>query len=338
MIASSENKAGITPIELARLIVTSCAWATSYPTRWDAGRTRVRDDAIAELRHSVTALPSLEESGSPSDTTNMWNERRREIRRYLLSRDPSALLTWTPIVRSMTFGLLPWIREEFRALHCSGQWETRWRDALRENWSGLPMPSHVYPSSSGTLIHHAYHVHRFESATGRAIGDFAEIVEFGGGYGSMARLVARLGFLGRYHIHDLPEFSVIQRFYLRLVRSEIGEGEIADTLSRITFSSHREDASSLEDREGRTLFLAIWSLGETPIWLREEWLPTLARFRFFLIGFHDRFEDIDNLAWFKDLVATRLDVKWRFEPIRHRTESLHYLIGFPASGSWDRKL
>ncbi len=338
MIPNSESKAGITPIELARLIVTSCAWAGHSPARWVAGRKGTRDEAIAELRRSVAALSSLEETGSPSDTSNVWSQRRREIRHYLLSRDPSALLTWTPIVRSMTFGRLPWISAEFRALRHSGQWEARWRDALGENRAGLPMPSHVYPFSSGTLIHHAYHVHRFESATGRAIGDFTEIVEFGGGYGSMARLVARLGFRGRYHIHDLPEFSAVQRFYLRLVRSEIGEGEIADTLSRITFSPLREDASPSEDQEGGTLFLATWSLAETPIWLREEWRPTLARFRFFLIGFRDRFEDIDNLAWFKDLAATRLDMEWRFEPIRHRRENQYYLIGSPASGSGDCSL
>jgi len=140
---------------------------------------------------------------------------------------------------------------------------------------------------------------------------------------------------GRYHIHDLPELSAVQRFYLRLVRSEIGESAIADTLARVTFSSRREDASPSDDRGDGTLFLATWSLGETPIWLREQWRPILARFRFFLIGFHDRFEDIDNLTWFKDLAATRLDVRWRFEPIRRGGEPAHYLIGSPAPGYGD---
>jgi hypothetical protein len=192
------------------------------------------------------------------------------------------------------------------------------------------MPSHVYPLSSGTLIHHTYHLHRFESVTGRSINDLTHIVEFGGGYGSMARLVARLGFRGHYHIHDLPEFSALQRFYLRMVQSEIDAAEIADSLGRITFSSRREDASPVSDRQGGTLFLATWSLGETPISLREEWRSTLARFSFFLIGFRTRFEDIDNLAWFRELATTRSDVEWRFEPIRHRKQNEFYLIGSPA--------
>ena len=192
------------------------------------------------------------------------------------------------------------------------------------------MPSCVYFVSSGTLIHHAYHVHRFESATGRSIDDLTNIMEFGGGYGSMARLVARLGFRGHYHIHDLPEFSALQRFYLRLVHSEIDAPEITDSLGRISFSSRREDASPFDETKGESLFLATWSLGETPIWLREDWLPALAKFSFFLIGFRKRFEDIDNWAWFRELASTRSDIKWRFESIPHRGESEFYLIGSPA--------
>ena len=323
------SKTALTPIELARMFVASCAWARRSPSRWGRASTGTCDEAVAELRRGVASSPSLDEPSRANDTTDMWSQRRREVRHMLLSRDPTTFLTWTPLVRSMTFGLSPWIRAEFRALRRSGQWEARWRDALRENRAGLPMPSHVYPRTSGTLIHHAYHLHRFERTTGRTIATFTGIVEFGGGYGSMARLVARLGFRGRYHIHDLPEFSALQRFYLRSVRAEIGEGELADALSRITCSSHREDTAPSAVQQDSAVFLATWSLGETPLWLREEWRPTLARFRYFLIGFHDRFENIDNRTWFEDLAASRRDVEWTFEPVEHRDGQIHYLFGVP---------
>lgn len=328
MRPSSERKA-MTPLELARLIVASCSWLGRPPAQSGRLRTAARNAVIGELRRSIAALPPLARTTDSRDTTKHWNQRRREIRQYILTRNPSAFLTWTPIVRSMTFGMLSWIRAEFEALRHSGQWNPRWRDALRENRAGLPMPSHVYPASSGTLIHHAYHVHRFEKVTGQSIDNLTNIVEFGGGYGSMARLFARLGFHGHYHIHDLPEFSALQSFYLRLVHSEIGTPEIVDSLCRITFSSRREDASPFDDRKGGSLFLATWSLGETPIWLREEWLPTIARFSFFLIGYRKRFENIDNLGWFRELARTRSDIEWRFETIPHR-EDEHYLIGSPV--------
>lgn len=326
----SSNQARITPIELARLFTASSAWTVRSAANWGKGATETRADAIAELRRSVAALPPLETSQVNSDTSHTWNQRRREVRRYLISRDPSAMLTWTPIVRTMTFGFLPWLRAEFNALSRAAGWKTRWRDALHENRAGLPMPSHVYLPSSGTLIHHAYHLHRFTRMTGEAITDFQEIIEFGGGYGSMARLITRLGFRGRYHIHDLPEFSALQRFYLRSVRAEVGEGETADALSRISYSSQMQDAAPTAGSRGRSLFIATWSLGETPTGLREEWLVNLARFRFFLIGFRARFEEIDNLKWFNEFAGTRPDVEWRLEPIRHRGAEQYYLFGTPS--------
>ena len=190
------------------------------------------------------------------------------------------------------------------------------------------MPSHIHPRTSGTLIHHAYHLHRFETATGRSIADSAEIVEFGGGYGSMARLVARLGFRGRYHIYDLLEFSALQMFYLRSVRAEIRESELADALSRVT-SSERPERASPSGGEEEAVFLATWSFSETPLGLREVWRPALDRFRTFLIGFQDRFEDIDNRTWFEDFAASRRDVRWSFQPATHRGPGVQYLFGVP---------
>lgn len=322
--------ARIKPIELARRVVASCAWLGRSAVPCDKPLTASEASAVAELRRSIAALPQLVQTPGQSETTQVWTQRRRELRQYLASRDPSTFLTWTPLVRNMTQGLLPWIGAELQALRHSGQWDKRWKGALCENRAGLPMPSHVYPGSSGTLIHHAYHVHRFESLTGRAVHNFAEIVEFGGGYGSMARLVARLGFRGHYHIHDLPEVSALQRYYLTSLRAEICNPEIADTLARVTHSSRQEDAVPSNDSPDDTLFLATWSVSETPLSLRNQWLSTLARFQFFLFGYQARWEGIDNSTWFKELAASRSDVVWHPEVIRHRSESQYYLMGAPA--------
>src|SRR3712207_7978939 len=41
----------------------------------------------------------------------------------------------------------------------------------------------AWPESSGNLLHHAYHVCRFEEATGLRAEQLELVVEFGGGYG-----------------------------------------------------------------------------------------------------------------------------------------------------------
>jgi len=53
-----------------------------------------------------------------------------------------------------------------------------------------------------------------ERMTGHRISDFNFVFEFGGGYGSFARIAHSLGFRGQWIIHDLPELSALQRMYL----------------------------------------------------------------------------------------------------------------------------
>jgi hypothetical protein len=47
---------------------------------------------------------------------------------------------------------------EFWHLRRRSDWSTRWRAALREMTLGRPRPFPLMLSSSGTLIHQAYHL------------------------------------------------------------------------------------------------------------------------------------------------------------------------------------
>jgi hypothetical protein len=49
------------------------------------------------------------------------------------------------------------------------------------------------------------------------------IIEFGGGFGSMCRLVHALGFRGQHIIFDLPPVWALQRYYLRLHGIEVDD-------------------------------------------------------------------------------------------------------------------
>ena len=70
----------------------------------------------------------------------------------------------------------------------------------------------LHKDSSNNLLHHAYNLLQLDLHT--PLHKLPTILEFGGGYGSTARLAFRLGFQGTYLIFDLPEFSALQRFYL----------------------------------------------------------------------------------------------------------------------------
>lgn len=63
-------------------------------------------------------------------------------------------------------------------------------------------------------VHHLYHLTQFERITGRKISSMRSVVEFGGGYGNMARIMQNTGALEAYSIIDLLLFSCIQYAFL----------------------------------------------------------------------------------------------------------------------------
>src|SRR5256886_13473803 len=136
-------------------------------------------------------------------------------------------------------------------------------------------------SSSENLIHHAYHLARFEEQTHRRVDDLACVLEFGGGYGSMCRLFHNLGFRGRYLIFDLPAFSALQRFFLRSIRMFVGSPDpLRDRSSGVALSSNVGDLHTLVagwSDNGRALFPATWSISENPLSLPDAVLPPVYR-------------------------------------------------------------
>ena len=87
-------------------------------------------------------------------------------------------------------------------------------ELLREpRIEGIPVNSIRFGCSHNN-IHHLHHLVSFEDCSGIKISDLRWIVEFGGGYGNMARLVKMMSPGMTYLIIDLPIFLLIQFAYL----------------------------------------------------------------------------------------------------------------------------
>lgn len=73
-------------------------------------------------------------------------------------------------------------------------------------------------TTSANTVHHLHHLLRFEDATGQRLSDFDTVVEWGGGYGNLAKLLLRLhGGSPTYLLIDTPVFAAIQWLYLASV-------------------------------------------------------------------------------------------------------------------------
>jgi hypothetical protein len=286
--------------------------------------------ALTELQTTFRSLPVMSvEHALPTEA--VWLENMNRIRELVLLNDSREFLRWDVISETMFIDHARYILPELKYLKHLSDWKTRWRTAIQESPVGHPIHYILHPSSSGNLIHHAYHVAQFEEKTDLQVNRIGFVLEFGGGYGSMCRLFYNLGFRGRYVIFDLPPFSALQKYYLkvggfpvrRLSTSSVSEQGIS------CISEMEQLRAFLGDQMTQmtdTLFIATWSISETPIGFRESLLSLVSSFKSFLIAYRNKFKEVDNLAFFERWQKTNPTVAWHNWQIK-QIPGNSYLMG-----------
>jgi hypothetical protein len=166
---------------------------------------------------------------------------------------------------------------------------------------------------SRNLIHQAYHIQQWEEATGKRINQLDTIVEFGGGYGAMALLCHRLGFDGKYIIYDLPEFALLQEYYL----SHFG------ILHKVEWNPKRKPKNV-------DLFMALYSMSEMPL---DERIPLVPQAKSYLFLYSGVWQGWDNVSFFQRAVPELAwhgeAMQWRHSELSHLPDkNNHYSIGW----------
>ena len=155
-------------------------------------------------------------------------------------------------------------------------------------------------------------------------------MEFGGGYGSLCRIVHKLGFQGRYVIFDLPEFAALQKFYLGLLGSPlVPEKEASPGDPGILCTSELPELDAATRNEAtRGIFIATWSLSETGESLREHvvTLPGIESAAAYLIAYQRDFGGVDNPRFFDEWRASKPGIHWVHSEIAHMPGN-YYLFG-----------
>ncbi len=114
-------------------------------------------------------------------------------------------------------------------------------------------------------VHHLHHLMQFEKVTKIKIESISSIIEFGGGYGNLARIANNAGYNNDYHIIDLLLLSCIQYIFLCTAFGR----------ERVSFDRNQSKGGSkivlhqlsnfdiMENLEGE-LFISTWALSESP--------------------------------------------------------------------------
>lgn len=235
----------------------------------------------AQFRAAMAALPEPVTDEQPPH----WSYWRRDLWCLAQADDAANFWRWPCVRHTMLVEHFP-LGEQLAYLQTD--WP-RWEPAL----SGLGHDAHYR-----NLVNQAYHVKRWEDATGQRLEALISIYEFGGGYGALAHLARRLGFRGRYVIHDLPEFVLLQRYFLATVGVEV---------------EHADEPQAAD------LFVALYSLSETPATLRHKFGRRVQADSYLLL-YSGRWAEHDNRAWAAKFREFHGDCTWIETPYPGRPD------------------
>ena len=243
----------------------------------------------AEVREAFDRLPPL-----PDETPrpNTWESYRRLIRDHVKNDDIRTFLQWGTIQATMFVGNEPFVHREYDELLLHDI--HKWRIATQEDLFGKPDRLPWLLHTSGNMVHQAYHLMQWERVTGQKVGNLDCIVEFGGGYGAMAWIVQWLKFRGEYIIYDIPEMSILQRYYL----SNVG----------VPVTLYVNDGTKFPVPPEADLLISCHALGEVPDALRKTFLSF--PFKSYLIASQAAWDGNDLISYFDELATNRYDLEW----------------------------
>lgn len=260
---------------------------------------------LDELQTLVRALPPIE----PGKQSNpFWDERRQGLRKSFLDLDINNFLRWPDVGFTMFTGGFPFIEVEYQALL-----KTRpdWFSAMEEA-AGVGNPElYKDTNTSANIIHQAYHLLQWEDFTKRKVSELESLVEIGAGYGALCRLTHRLGFKGAYYIYDLPEVTLLQKYYLgeTLEPAQLAGVQWVDTLPK-----------------GVDLLLSMWALSEMPLRIRQS-LLNQGHANYYLFGYQEFFEGVENPKFFQEWRGKLAGFEWFVQKIAHHPGNSWYLFG-----------
>ena len=193
------------------------------------------------------------------------------------------------------------ILKELNEIKKSKKWKI-YKKLLIEDPVGNPIRYFLYSKSSGNRINHVYHLSVIENELKINLSkNIKTVFEFGAGYGCMARIFSKLSKKIKYICYDTDYVNLLQFYYLKHNNLNVGFNKN----NKFYLTSNLK-----KSRNNNDLFIANWSLSETPINFRNKFFKVLSSSKYILICFQENFENIDNLKYF-NLLKKKLSSKFK---------------------------
>lgn len=238
------------------------------PVAWDLAIRKREQRRAFDALVSVFAdsYMQLMQHGPDPFLTPFWTSCNERLGLSLFPRPSFGFLRNRLLRNTMhAFANSKWRKEELALLE-ERYSPARLRAILEEDYVGRPLIMNSKYVTSHNSIHHLYHIVRFLDATGTNLSHMHCVVEWGGGYGNLAKIFMRCDSTQRtFVIIDSPLFSCLQWLYLSVAVGETHVFLVTDESKRIQPGKINllplafVDALDLPP----DLFVATWSLSES---------------------------------------------------------------------------
>jgi len=172
-----------------------------------------------------------------------------------------------------------------------------YKKLLIEDDVGDPIRYFLYPKSSGNRINHVFHLSILIDEFKVDLKKIKSVFEFGAGYGCMARIFSKINGNIKYQCFDTFLVNLLQYYYLQHNKLNVG----FSFKNNFFLNSNFNYLEKYNKKNFNYLFIANWSLSETPIKFRKKFETTINNSKYILISFQEKFENINNLNYFREL-------------------------------------
>ena len=239
------------------------------------------------------------------NTHNLFNKK---ILDFLKKRELTNFLRKNFIQKMFFVHNRLFILKELLELKKDKNW-ILYKKLIEEDNVGNPVRYFLYPKSSGNRINHVYHLSVLTKEFNINLKKLNNVFEFGGGYGCMARIFSKINKRTTFTCFDTNIVNLLQYYYLNQNNLDVG-------FSKKNKFHLISNIKKINTRYSNSLFIANWSLSETPINFRKKFIKSIKNSKLILISFQENFENIDNLKYFKNL-KKNLEKKFEIKIIKN---------------------
>lgn len=197
-----------------------------------------------------------------------WEEQNKKLEESILPIPPISFLGNKVILETMFVGYDRFYEHEIAYLETQIA-PDKIRFLLKEDSIGTPPVTTEYGGikTSYNTVHHLHHIAKFVEHTNCELTDIKSVVEWGGGYGNLAKIFKKMkqGEELTYIIIDTPIFSVIQWLYLGSILGETNVNLINEPNQSIAAGKINFLPLNFLDNyliNNVDLFISTWALSE----------------------------------------------------------------------------